>query len=162
MDYLPGSVMFDQAAGDRPGREFASRAVWFDAFVTNVDRTARNPNLLRWHDNLYLIDHGASLYFQHGWENIPRAAESRFPAVRQHVLLPWASGIGAADEFLRPRLNAEFFRDLVAELPEEWLTREGDVISSAERRVGYREFFERRLQTVGFVEEAIAAHAQLL
>ena len=63
MDYLPGSAMFDEAAGDRPGPEFASQAVWFDAFVTNVDRTARNPNLLRWHDNLYLIDHGASLYF---------------------------------------------------------------------------------------------------
>jgi hypothetical protein len=155
MDYLPGSVMFDQASGDRPGPEFASRAVWFDAFITNVDRTARNPNLLRWHDNLYLIDHGASLYFQHSWENILQAAESRFPAIRQHVLLPWASGIKAADEFLRPRLNAGFFADLIADLPEDWL-------SEPNRRSGYLDFFNRRLQTSGFVEEAIAAHALLL
>jgi hypothetical protein len=155
LDYLPGSVMFDQAAGDRPGSEFASRAVWFDAFVTNVDRTARNPNLLRWHDHFYLIDHGASLYFQHHWENIPQASDSRFPAIRQHVLLPWASGIRAADEFLRPRLNAGFFAALVADLPGEWIGEE-------QRRAGYLEFFERRLKSGGFVQEAIAAHAQLL
>jgi len=162
MDYLPGSVMFDQASGDRPGLEFASRAVWFDAFITNVDRTARNPNLLRWHDSLYLIDHGASLYFQHNWENIPQAARSRFPAIKQHVLLQWASGIGAADEFLRPRLSAEFFRDLVAEIPEEWLTREGDGVTVEQRRTGYLEFFEQRLASRGFLEEALEAYAQLL
>jgi len=162
MDYLPGSVMFDEAAGDRPGPEFASRSVWFDAFVTNVDRTARNPNLLRWHDNLYLIDHGASLYFQHNWENIPQAADSRFRAIREHVLLKWATGIRASDEFLRPRLNGEFFRELVEELPEEWLTREGDEVGAAERRAGYLEFFERRIASDGFVEEALEAHAQLL
>lgn len=163
MDYLPGSVMFDEAAGDRPGPEFASRAVWFDAFVTNVDRTARNPNLLRWHDNLYLIDHGASLYFQHQWSNVPQAAESRFAAVRQHVLLRWATGIRVADELLRGILNARFFEELVAELPEEWLTQEGYDITAEQRRAGYLEFFNRRLASAdGFVEEAVEAHAKLL
>jgi hypothetical protein len=162
MDYLPGSVMFDEASGDRPGAEFASRAVWFDAFITNVDRTVRNPNLLRWHDNLYLIDHGASLYFQHSWENIPQAACSRFSAVKQHVLLPWASGIRAADEFLRPRLSGEFFRDLVAEIPEEWLSGEGDEVTVEQRRLGYVEFFEQRLASGGFLEEALEAYAKLL
>jgi hypothetical protein len=155
MDYLPGSVMFDQAAGDRPSPEFASSAVWFDAFVTNVDRTARNPNLLRWHDNFYLIDHGASLYFQHHWTNIPQAADSRFPAVRQHLLLPWATGLLAADRLLRPRLTADFFEHLVAEIPEEWL-------ASADRRAGYLEFFTRRWHTDTFLQEAIEAHAQIL
>ena len=119
MDYLPGSVMFDEASGDRPSAAFASTAVWFDAFVTNVDRTARNPNLLRWHQNLYLIDHGASLYFQHNWGDIAQAARSRFPAIRQHVLLPWATGISEADELLRPRLSHEFLEQLVAGLPEQ-------------------------------------------
>ena len=142
MDFLPGSVMFDEASGDKPSAEFASSAVWFDAFVTNVDRTARNPNLLRWHNNLYLIDHGASLYFQHHWENIPKAAESRFPAVRQHVLLRWATGIRAADGALRGHLNAAFFDELVASLPEEWLTRAGDPVRAEERRAGYVEFFQ--------------------
>lgn len=163
MDYLPGSAMFDEAAGDRPGPEFASRAVWFDAFVTNVDRTARNPNLLRWHDNLYLIDHGASLYFQHQWQNIGQAAESRFAAIRQHVLLRWATGIRAADEFLRHRLSADFFKELVAELPEEWLVREGDELTAADRRAGFLQFFERRVAAAdAFVEEAMEAHAKLL
>jgi hypothetical protein len=164
LDYLPGSVMFDEAAGDRPGPEFASRSVWFDAFITNVDRTARNPNLLRWHDSLYLIDHGASLYFQHHWQNISQAAESRFAAIRQHVLLPWATGIRAADEFLRGRLHAEFFEELVTELPQEWLTQ--DVIkhlNEDDRRTGYLQFFNQRLATTdGFVEEAVEAHAKLL
>lgn len=156
MDYLPGSVMFDQAAGDQPGAEFASRTVWFDAFVTNVDRTARNPNLLRWHNNLYLIDHGASLYFQHQWSNISQAAESRFAPVRQHLLLPWANGLRTADEFLRPRLTAAFFEDLVAELPTEWLME-------PVHRDGYLEFFNQRLAHAdGFLNEAIEAHAKLI
>jgi hypothetical protein len=163
MDYLPGSAMFDEAAGDRPGAEFASRAVWFDAFVTNVDRTARNPNLLRWHDNLYLIDHGASLYFQHAWENLAAAAHSRFAAIRQHVLLQWAKGIRPADQFLRGRLQPELFAELAAALPEEWLAQEGDQVSAADRRTGYIRFFEQRLAGAdGFVEEALAAHAKLL
>src|SRR6202050_4105820 len=74
MDYLPGSLMFDPAAGDRADAAFASRLVWFDAFVTNVDRTARNPNLLCWHKKLFPIDHGAALYFHHNWQNLEAAA----------------------------------------------------------------------------------------
>ena len=77
----------------RPSRvdaDLASAAVWFDAFVTNVDRTARNPNLLWWHKTLYFIDHGAALYFHHNWPDLDRMAASRFPAIRDHVLLPWA------------------------------------------------------------------------
>jgi hypothetical protein len=163
MDYLPGSAMFDQAAGDRPGPEFASRTVWFDAFVTNVDRTARNPNLLRWHNNLYLIDHGAALYFQHNWENIPNAARSRFAAVRQHIFLHWATGIKAADELLRGQLNGEFFEELVTALPDDWLVREGEDLTAADRRAGYLQFFNHRLAAAdGFVEEAMEAHAKLL
>jgi hypothetical protein len=161
LDYLPGSVMFDQASGDRPSADFASTTIWFDAFITNVDRTARNPNLLRWHDNLYLIDHGASLYFHHNWDNIPKAAESRFPAIRQHVLLPWASEIAAVAEILQPRLNAALFEELVAAIPEAWL--HGATPDSRERRAGYVAFLTRRLAAAGaFVEEAVGAHAKLL
>src|SRR4051794_40884014 len=69
MDYLPGSIMFDPAAGDKAGPDTASEAVWFDAFVTNIDRTASNPNLLCWHKSLYLIDHGAAMYFHHNWQD---------------------------------------------------------------------------------------------
>src|SRR3954451_12873554 len=85
LDYLPGSSMFDPAAGDTADTSLASLAVWFDAFVTNVDRTARNPNLLYWHKTLYFIDHGAALYFHHNWKNMEQMVESPFPAIRQHV-----------------------------------------------------------------------------
>ena len=80
LDFLPGSVMFDPAAGDRAGEDLASAAVWFDAFVTNIDRTARNPNLLYWHKSIYFIDHGAALYFHHDWKDTARKARSPFPA----------------------------------------------------------------------------------
>ena len=89
LDFLPGSVMFDPAAGDRAGEDLASAAVWFDAFVTNIDRTARNPNLLYWHKSIYFIDHGAALYFHHDWKDTALKARSPFPAIRDHVLLPW-------------------------------------------------------------------------
>src|SRR5580658_191274 len=81
LDYLPGSTMFDLAAGDSADAEIASMAVWFDAFVMNVDRTARNANLLRWHDALYFIDHGAALYWQHNWKNAAELANSSFSAI---------------------------------------------------------------------------------
>src|SRR5947209_15240673 len=96
LDYLPGSTMFDPAAGDVASTDLASRAVWFDAFVMNVDRTARNPNLLYWHKALYFIDHGAALYFQHNWPTAEGAVTSKFPSIRHHVLLPWAADILAS------------------------------------------------------------------
>src|SRR5215217_5981952 len=90
LDYLPGSAMFDPAAKEAVDAGLASEAVWFDALVTNVDRTPRNANLLCWHRKLYLIDHGAALYFHHNWpatpEDLEQTARSPFAAVRDHVL----------------------------------------------------------------------------
>src|SRR5437764_462395 len=83
------------------------------ASVTNVDRTPRNPNLLWWHKALYLIDHGASLYFHHNWPSLETMARSRFTAIRDHVLLPWASRLEEADRSLRPRLDVDLFRRVV-------------------------------------------------
>ncbi len=114
MDYLPGSVMFDVAAGDSVTAEVASRAVWFDAFVTNVDRTARNPNLLYWHKSPYFIDHGAALYFHHNWSNVGQAALSKFAPIRDHVLLRWAADVKQADERLRPLLTEAAIQEIVA------------------------------------------------
>src|SRR5947209_3738361 len=95
MDYLPGSAMFDRAARDPVDPVLAARTVWFDAFVTNVDRTAKNPNLLCWHRKLYLIDHGAALYFHHDWTDLEKRAVTNFPLIREHVLLPWAEDLQA-------------------------------------------------------------------
>ncbi|HYU31364.1 MAG TPA: HipA family kinase [Thermoanaerobaculia bacterium] len=162
LDYLPGSVMFDAAAGDSAEPELASSAVWFDAFVTNVDRTAKNPNLLCWHKALYFIDHGAALYFHHAWRNIEGAARSRFPAVRDHVLLRWADRIEEVDRRLRPKLGEELFARILAQIPDDWLAAEPG-ITAAERREGYRTFLTGRLEAASaFLEEALLAHEQLI
>ena len=162
LDYLPGSVMFDAAAGETAEPEIASAAVWFDAFVTNVDRTPRNPNLLCWHKQLYFIDHGASLYFQHAWQNIEQMARSRFPAVRDHVLLPWASLLEEADSRLRPRLGEELFVEILQQIPDDWLSAD-PAIPPADRRAGYRTFLTERLAAASlFLEEAVRARAHLV
>lgn len=162
VDYLPGSVTFDPAAGDHVDADLASAAVWFDAFITNVDRTPRNSNLLCWHKSIYLIDHGAALYFHHNWQNIEQMARSRFPAIRDHILMPWASCIEEADARLRPMLDEALFTRVIDQIPEDWLLSDPG-ISAAERRAGYRTFLTERLATAsGFVEEAVRARAQLV
>ena len=163
LDYLPGSLMFDPAARESPGVDVASSAVWFDALVTNVDRTARNANLLWWHKKLYLIDHGASLYFHHDWQNLERAARSRFPAIRDHVLLPWADRIPEADAVLRARLSGTVFATIMDEVPDAWLLPEPGVDDPAAKRRAYVDYFVHRLEGAsGFVEEAMRARALLV
>lgn len=162
VDYLPGSVTFDAAAGESVEADLASALVWFDAFITNVDRTPRNPNLLWWHRVLHPIDHGAALYFHHNWQNLEQMAGSRFPAVRDHVLLPWASRIEEADRRLRPMLDEALFARVVEDIPESWLLTDPG-LSPADRRAGYRTFLTRRLEAApAFVEEAVRARAQLV
>ena len=154
MDYLPGSLMFDPAV-DRVAPDLAARIVWFDAFITNVDRTARNTNMLCWHKKLYLIDHGAALYFHHRWESIGPAAANPFPAIRDHVLLPRAQDIAGAAATLRPLLTPAAVAHVVGLIPEEWLP--------ADRRPAYVDYFLRRLDAASvFVEEAIRARAALV
>lgn len=161
VDYLPGSVTFDPAAGDVAEADLASAIVWLDAFITNVDRTPRNPNLLWWHKTLYLIDHGAALYFHHNWPTAETMARSRFPAIRDHVLLPWASRIEEVDRRLRPQLGEALFARVIDQIPEDWLATEPGL--AAERRAGYLAFLSRRLETAAeFVEEAVNARARLV
>jgi hypothetical protein len=162
LDYLPGSAMFEPAAGDTADADLASRAVWFDSFITNVDRTARNPNLLCWHKSLYFIDHGAALYFHHNWQTAGQMAETRFALIRQHVLLPWAARIEAADAALRPLLTEAVFTKVAGYVPDDWLLPAPGVETPAQRKVAYVEYFLRRLNAApNFVQEAMRAHAEL-
>jgi hypothetical protein len=157
MDFLPGSTMFDLAAGDRADAETASLAVWFDAFVTNIDRTARNPNLLMWHGNPWFIDHGAALYFQHQWRDEDYLANpaARFAAIHTHVLLRWASDLPRADAHAKQRLNEDLFRQIMALVPEQWLP--------IEQREDYVAYLTQRLAgTSGFVEESQRGYADLV
>ncbi|MGI8742761.1 MAG: HipA family kinase [Bryobacteraceae bacterium] len=162
LDYLPGSVMFDAAARDVAGATLASSVVWFDAFITNVDRTARNPNLLWWHKSLYLVDHGASLYFHHDWRNIEQASVSAFRAIRDHVLLRWATEIGEVDGVLRGRLSEALFTQVLAQVPDAWLIPEPGLSTPEDKRRAYVTYLSRRMSKALFVEEALRARAELI
>jgi HipA-like protein len=115
VDFLPGSLPYNPA--DPPDPELAAAVVWLDALVENVDRTPRNPNMLRWHGNLWLIDHGASLFVHHGSGDAMAVARRPFPAIRDHVLLDVAGPVGAADERLAPLADPAAAAALV---PEPW------------------------------------------
>jgi hypothetical protein len=163
MDFLPGSVMFDPAAGDVAGPELASTAVWFDAFVTNVDRTARNPNLLCWHKSLYFIDHGAALYFHHDWKDPVARARSPFPPIREHVLLPRADRIAAVDGPLRARLSEALFAEVLADVPAGWLLPVPGAATPEAKRAVYVDYLRERLSAASiFVEEAVRARNALV
>lgn len=161
LDYLPGSLMFDPAARDKAVPAEASLAVWFDAFVQNVDRTARNANLLVWHRKLYFIDHGAALFFHHNPATMMQKAESPFPQIKEHVLLPWASEITQAAALAHSRLTTELISAIIEQVPAPWF-QAGTDESTAERRAAYVDFFTRRLAASSiFEQEAIHAHARL-
>jgi hypothetical protein len=163
IDFLPGSVTFDPAVGPAPSAAQASEIVWFDAFIQNVDRTARNANLLQWHGRLWLIDHGAALYFHHAWERAEGAARSPFPAVRDHVLLPWAGELPAAGARLAPRLGAATVAAVLAGLPDAWLGGEPRFATPDDHRAAYAGHLARRLEAAPtFVEEAERARASLV
>jgi len=163
LDYLPGSMMFDPAARNVADARVASGAVWFDAFITNVDRTARNPNLIWWHKALYLIDHGASLYFHHNWPDLEKMALTAFPAIREHVLLPWAGCLEEMDAELRPRLNESVFAEVLSQVPDGWLVPEPMVAGPEGKREAYVKYLSQRLAAAStFVQEAVRARASLL
>ncbi|HEU4674362.1 MAG TPA: HipA family kinase [Motilibacteraceae bacterium] len=119
MDYLPGSLGFDPVA-DQVDPALAARVLWFDAMVQNVDRSWRNPNLLRWHGDLFLIDHGASLYFHHDWSRAQTAAARPY-AVSDHVLLGAAGPLADADAALAPAVTSDVVSEVVAQVPDSWL-----------------------------------------
>jgi hypothetical protein len=159
MDYLPGAANFDPLAWT-PDPALAARVVWFDAFASNVDRTVRNPNLMLWHERLYLIDHGAALYFQHGWDGDAARADAAFPLVRDHVLLPYAGDIAAADAALAARLDADALGAIVAQVPDAWLQTPDAFADAGGQRAAYVEYLVRRLRhRRAFVEEIARARA---
>jgi hypothetical protein len=157
LDYLPGSITFDPVA-DQPAAELASLIVWFDSFVTNVDRTPRNTNMLMWHRRLHLIDHGACLYFHHSWDDYLARASTAFPQIRDHVLLPFASNISAADAIAATRLSEERLRAIVALVPDAWVESESSFSAPQEVRDAYAAFLISRFsQRDVFVKEAVRA-----
>jgi hypothetical protein len=120
VDFLPGSLPFSPAADPSVDPGLAADVVWFDALVTNVDRTAQNPNLLWWHGRLWLIDHGAALFFHHAADPDVEHARRAFP-IDAHVLLPYASSLDDARSRLAPRVTEALLEDVVGRVPDAWL-----------------------------------------
>lgn len=161
LDYLPGSFAYDALLSPAPDADLASRIVWFDAYITNVDRTARNTNMLIWHRKLWLIDNGASFYFHYAGPNYLARSRDRFPQIRDHVLLPYASDIEAVDETLAQQLTPAAIRDIVSLIPESWLAEPG-FFSQEDHRAAYADYLIERLQAPRlFVQEAIDARSHL-
>ena len=153
--YLSGAITFDPVLHsiDAPT---AAAIVWLDAFLTNVDRTVKNTNMLMWHRELWLIDHGASLYFHHNWDSWQKQAVSPFTPVKDHVLLKYATGLEEADARARELISEGFIDELIAAAPSDWLLEEQD-------REVYASFLKIRLKNSGiFVKEAENARKALI
>ena len=152
LDYLPGSVSYDPLV-HTISADLASRIVWFDAYATNVDRTVRNTNMLMWHRNPWLIDHGATLYFHHspGWDGDANRARAPFPLIKEHVLLRYATELEHVDEEMARTLTPAAIDEILSWVPAAWLS--DGVPSDA-----YRRYLLDRLQPPRvFLEEAVRA-----
>jgi len=162
MRHLDGAVTFDPAARPGPDGAIASAIVALDSFTTNVDRTARNPNLLWWRGVLAPIDHGAALYWQHDWSGAVADANParHFPLIRQHVLLPWADQLGAAGERLAATLTDGLIAGITSQLPESWLAPLPAAATPDAQRVAYADWLrQRRAEIPELMEEAARARA---
>jgi len=144
LHYLSGSITFDPAVIPVAPR-LASQIVWLDCLLLNVDRTARNTNMLWWNKELWLIDHGAALYFHHAWQNAKKKAQQPFEKIKGHVLLAQATMLDEVDSAFSAILTKEVIRNIVSLIPDVWLTGNSPFASTTEHREAYIAFFEARL-----------------
>jgi hypothetical protein len=162
LDYLPGSVTFDPLVY-QPDAKLASAIVWFDAFICNVDRTARNVNMLMWHRRLWLIDHGAALYFHHAWNRHDAHAVTPFSLIKDHVLLKLASKLAEVDAEMRACIGVDKIAGIVDLIPDAWLAADPGFEDISQQRQAYQKFFTVRLASSDiFVKEALRARASHL
>ena len=154
LHYLSGSVTFDPAVTRLDGL-LASQIVWLDSLLMNVDRTARNTNMLLWRKELWLIDHGAALYFHHSWDNWQEQALRPFALIKDHVLLPWANELDKVDKLSRSLLTDEMVTSIVSLVPDEWLVTNSPFTSAEEHRKAYTTFLTTRIAHSSiFIKEA--------
>ena len=161
LHFLSGAATFDPAVNEIDPLT-ASKIVWLDAFLTNVDRTRLNPNMMIWNNELWLIDHGASFYFHHAWRDPAKSALDPFPYIKNHVFLPYATRLEEADKLMRQAITPRTLSKIVDMIPEDWLEEEDSDISAAERREVYRQFLNERLKNSSiFVNEALKQQKML-
>lgn len=162
MDYLPGSLTFDPVSKTIDSA-LASKIVWFDAFISNVDRSVRNTNMLIWHKNLWLIDHGASMIFHYDWAHVNDKAASPFVHIKDHVLLRFAKNIPEADAEMRKAITESEVERIMHLIPDDWLEGESHFKSTEEHRLAYIKYFTERLKFAeNFVKEAVRASSNRL
>jgi len=162
LDYLPGSITFDPLIDAKIGgnARLASAIVWFDALVTNVDRTVKNTNLLVWHRKLWMIDHGASLIFHHNWDGAAGRSRLPFKQIGDHVLLRWATELPEVDAELAALLTPEAVAGVVDMIPDSWLADEPGFASAGELRAAYRDYLTQRLESPRqWMEDAVRARS---
>lgn len=161
LHYLSGAITFDPTVTTIDPL-LASQIVWLDCLLTNMDRTPRNTNMLIWHKELWLIDHGASLYFHHSWQNWEEQAKRPFVLIKDHVLLPWASELGQVDQVFRQLLTEDLIQAVVALIPDQWLAEES-FASPEEHRQAYARFLTiRTAHSEIFVKEAQHARQSVI
>ena len=161
--FLPNAFAYNLLLEPPLDPGLASAIVWFDAYVTNVDRTPRNANLLVWQKNLWLIDHGSCLYFHHDWNDYLGRSRTPFSHIKDHTLLRFATSLDEADAALRAHLTPEVIRQVVDLIPDIWLDGESRFTSNLEHRQAYADFLLSRLEASHvFVEEAKNARTQLV
>lgn len=161
LHYLSGAITYDPAV-NTIDEEMASKIVWLDALLMNMDRTCRNTNMLIWHKDLWLIDHGAALYFHHSWQNWEEQSQKAFSLIKDHVLLPQASALEAVDKEFRLLLNSERIKSIISLIPDEWL-EDGFFSTKEEHRQAYISFLEMRLKSSEiFINEARNAREALI
>lgn len=162
LHYLSGSITFDPTVAVIDSR-LASQIVWLDCLLTNMDRTARNTNMLFWHKELWLIDHGAALYFHHSMENWEEQAKKPFLLVKDHVLLPQASELDEVDEAFKAMLSDELIEEIVSLIPVDWLSQDLEEETAEDRRKVYAAFLKSRVANSQiFVKEAKHARSGLI
>jgi hypothetical protein len=163
LGYIAGALAFEPLLPPPEALALASAIVWFDAYTMNVDRTARNTNMLVRDQQLWLIDHGAALYIHHTWVNFIERSRGAFPQVKDHVLLRYADALPEADMVLPPLLTPELIEAIIALIPDTWLDDESSFADRDEHRAAYASYLLNRLaEPRAFVEEALDARAKLV
>jgi hypothetical protein len=159
LEYIAGALAFDPAVdGSVLSAELAAEIVWLDAYMTNVDRTPRNTNMLVRDGQVWLIDHGAALFMHHRWGGWQQRIQSPFPQIADHVLLPFAGDLEAADARLRPKLEPQLLAQIVQDIPEAWFGAEDEFADTTAQRAAYATYLVERLTgSRAWLAEAIVA-----
>jgi hypothetical protein len=144
MHFLSGAITYDPLVSEADAAT-AAKVVLLDSMIINIDRTPKNTNLLNWNKELWLIDHGASLYFHHNWAHWEKHLDRTFPNIKDHVLLERATNLMEAATDIQSRVSSEVIADIIANIPEDWLEEGGSPLPPAEIRAAYEAFLNSRI-----------------